>query len=213
VRLAKLSLVAGLAALIFAAALWAWLALPRLRHSTTQTFFPGELTSGSGVTLPGTWTLQVAAPRRIPLGESGTVRLTLSPAQTPSAGDLDPFLSYDLLIEARAEIPAAAAAPSGLSSQSLSPESPAEFEWRVRPQSAGTLNGRVWLYLRVGPQDGGEAVQRPVSVRAVTIESVTLFGHSARPIRVAASVSLWIGCALVLPYLLLRFRRRKIRDL
>jgi hypothetical protein len=171
------------------------------------------LTSGSGRSLAEAWVMRLDAPRRVPLGETGTVRVTFSPAAVARAthSALEASTSNNIRVEARAEIPSAGASPSGLSSQVLDPSTKAQFEWRVRPQSEGTLEGRVWVYLRATSKDGGEAVERPLSVQPFTLQSVTFFGRVADQVLQMALIALGVGFLLILPHLVLVSRRTQMR--
>jgi hypothetical protein len=213
-RLAKFLAIIGGTLFIFSLFLWSWLLLPWLRHTASHTFSTSDLLADSGQSLPRTWSVKLTAPERIPLGESGTIRLELSPASgTANAISDDSLSDYYILAEARAEVPSAGTWPSGLSSQSLGAGSEAQFEWRVRPQSKGELDARVWLYLGFVPRSGGDATESPVSVLPLSIQAVTLAGRAAAQVRVTGLFAFWLGLALTAPYLVLRFRRRKFRDL
>lgn len=213
-RLAKFLAIIGGILFIFSVFLWAWVLLPWLRHTASHTFSTSDLSADLGQSLPGTWSVKLTAPERIPLGESGTIRLELSPASgNANAIGNDSSSQYYILVEARAEVPSAGTSPSGLSSQSLGAGSDARFEWRVRPQSGGDLYGRVWLYLRFVPRSGGEATQRPIGVLPLSIRATTLAGRAAAQVRVVALSAFWLSLVLTAPYLVLRFRRRKFRDL
>jgi hypothetical protein len=140
--------------------MFAWLYLPAAPATAHFTLEP--LAQDGGESFPR-WILKVDSPRSIHLGDSGTLQLTVSPEPTalPPNPITDGSSNYNLIVEARAEIPAAGASPSGLSSQTLAPGRAAQFEWEVTPQSEGMLEGRVWLYLRSLPGDGTESHPAP----------------------------------------------------
>jgi hypothetical protein len=213
VRVTKIIFFFGLAVIIAAVVMFAWLYLPSPRQRSSRTITLEPLAQDGGESFPGGWILKVDSPRSIHLGGSGTLRLTVSPepATPPPKRITDAPSSNNVIVEARAEIPAAGASPSGLSSQTLAPESAARFEWGVTPQSEGMLEGRVWLYLRSLPEDGSEPIRRPLSVQPVTIHSDTFFGRVTDPVRQIAFIALGIGLALTLPHLLIRSHARRLR--
>jgi hypothetical protein len=213
VRFTRIIFICGVAVTVAAVVLFAWLYLPSLRQRASHTFTPQQLALDSGETFPRGWTSRLDAPRNIHLGESGTLRLTISPELTalPPGPGSDALSGYTVIVEARAEISAAGASPSGLSSQTMAPGQAARFEWRITPQSEGVLEGKVWLYLRFIPTDGAEAIQRPLSAQTVTINSNTFFGRATGQVRQIAFIGLGIGLVLALPYLLMRSHARRAR--
>jgi hypothetical protein len=213
-RAARLLLVAGVVVLGLSLGLFVWRSISRLRSSTYHTFAAGQLSMGSGVSLPGVWTMKVTAPTWIPLGESGSVNITLTPRSTAAETVASEALApYYVLAEARAEIPGAVTSPSGLSSETLTPGGRAAFEWRVQPGAEGTVDGRIWLYLRFVPKTGAPGVERPISLQPVIIQSVRLLGLSAMQAQTAALTAFSVGMIAAAPYLILRLSRRKTRDL
>jgi hypothetical protein len=221
VRVVKIIFFLGLAVIIVAVGMLAWLYLPSPRQQSSHSFTLEPLAPDGGESSPGEWSMKVDSPRTIHLGDSGTLRLTVSadPSTSLGAGPIafppnptaDAPSNHNVIVEARAEIPAAGASPSGLSSQTLAPGRGARFEWSVTPQSEGMLDGRVWLYLRSLPGDGTEPIRRPLSVQPVTIHSDTFFGRVTDPVRQIAFIALGIGLALALPHLLIRSHARRLR--
>jgi hypothetical protein len=204
-RLARVVPLLGLCLLAISLILWAWLFVGRVRSSTNRTFGPTE------PTWLAAWQLDLNAPRLIALGESGRATLRVSSIHAPIGSVA--FADYDVFLEAEAEIPGAVVSPSGRSSQAFSSGSAAVFDWKVWPQSEGLLEGRIWLYVRLVKRDGSETLIRPITLQPVTMTGVTLFGRTASRVRPAALICFWAGLALVIIPLILRFRRRKFRDL
>jgi len=203
----------GIVVVAVALMMFGWLYLPLPPQRVSQTFAPEQLTPGSGQNLAEAWTLDLEAPRRIPLGRAGTIHLTFSAVQIaaePGTGT-DTFESYSVRAEARAEIPSAGSSPSGLSSEALGPGNRAQFTWQVRPQSTGSLDGRVWLYLRFVPKGGGDVVERPLNVQSVTIRVVTLFGRDAGQVSQTGLIAFGIGFVLLLPHVMVLSRRSQMR--
>jgi hypothetical protein len=206
----KFLFILALLAFAICAILFSWLYLPFGKLRDTHVYSTAQLALGSGVGLLGTWTSELESPGHIPLGAAGSLRLIFQP-ESPSvgpAGTNNAFESYNVVVEARAEIPSAQSVPSGLLTRVLEPGRLAEFDWRLTPQSEGLLDGRVWLYLRYVPKNGGPDIDRPLSIQPVQIRSVTLAGRNANQVRELALIVFALGTVLALPYLALRSRHR-----
>ena len=206
----------GTAVLTFAfcASLFAWLYLPAGKNRSIHEYSTMQLAAEGQTGLPGTWTSELVSPGYIPLGHKGSMRLVFEQDSASTGSDLwvNTSAPYNIVVEARAEIPSAGTIPSGQLTRVLEPGRPVEFVWQISPQSEGTLDGRVWLYLRYIPRNGGTSLDKPLSVHPLSIRSVTLFGRTADQVKLLALMAFALGAVLALPYIILRSRQAQNRD-
>ncbi|HSQ38613.1 MAG TPA: hypothetical protein VLM78_00520 [Anaerolineales bacterium] len=144
------------------------------------------------------------------LPEARTIHLTFSPVMRASdaqivelnlsadgeAGDASLYEEYNVIVEARLDLPFADVRPAEVVSTALGEGSAATFYWEVNPREVGELRGTVWLYLRLVPKAGGEETRQPVSAQLIGIRSKSVLGRTGSQARAAGVVGLIVGLAL-----------------
>jgi len=131
-------------------------------------------------------------------GESEVIRLYLEPGEAYQADAL--YDAYNIIAEARMEMPFADFRPTNILSTPLLPGNTASFYWEVTPRERVALHGTIWVYLRFIPKTGGEETRVTVSAQDATIRSKSLLGRTGREARVAGVVSLLAGSILGTPF-------------
>lgn len=174
--------------------------------------------------------LTLEFPPKIRVGDSDIVRLTLEVDDlgnvTPTAqvegatvtGRVvaipDLYETHNVIAEARFDLAGAELRPPDLISETLLPGESVTFFWSVRPPSAGTYRGTIWLHLRFVNKVSGEESRKTVSAQVVELEAVNFLGLSGSLARTTGAVGSLVGGVLGIPFIddLLKFlfrRRRK----
>jgi len=146
------------------------------------------------------------------LPEARTIHLTFSPVMRAGdaqivelnlsadgeAEDNRLYEEYNVIVEARLDLPFADVRPAEVVSTALGEGSAATFYWEVNPRDVGELRGTVWLYLRLVPKAGGPAgeTRRAVSAQLIGIRSKSVLGRTGSQARAAGVVGLIVGLAL-----------------
>ena len=147
-----------------------------------------QLSAGE-VSLPGERSLALKVPEFIRAGDSAVAELSLSTAD--GAAEALAFEQYNVIAEARLDLPFAEVRPADLVSTTLSPGGTATFYWEIRPREEGEVRGDLWVYVRFIPKGGGEEIQVPVSVQQVSVRSGSMWkrtGSEARALGVAGTL-------------------------
>jgi len=158
----------------------------------------------------------VVVPLTIPAGmpslpEGRMIRLTFSPvmragdSQTVNldvmaegdSGDGDGYTKYNVIAEARLDLPLADVRPAEVVSTALVEGGAAGFSWAVTPRETGLVRGTVWLYLRFVPKGGGEETRGPVSAQLVEVRSKSAWGRTGAEARAAGVVGLIVGLVIL----------------
>ena len=148
------------------------------------------------------------------LPEARTIHLTFSPVMRAGdaqivelnlsadgeAGDASLYEEYNVIVEARLDLPFANVRPAEVVSTALAEGGGATFYWEVNPREAGDLRGTVWLYLRLVPKAGGEETRQPVSAQLIGISSKSVLGRTGSEARVLGVIGLIVGLALGIPF-------------
>lgn len=144
-------------------------------------------------------------PHSVRLGDAGRISLdfvrdpadsALGRGDTPQSG----ASGFNVMVDARLEMPDARIVPLGLVSQTMLPGQPIHFEWQVAPYEPGDVDGTVWVYLRYVAADSGEQQQVLIAVKPVRVRSVALLGLPAGVVRAAGWVGIVAGIILGLPF-------------
>ena len=152
--------------------------------------------------LPETRTIHLTFSPVMRAGDAQIVELNLS--ADGEAEDASLYEEYNVIVEARLDLPFADVRPAEIVSTSLVEGGDATFYWEVSPRETGDLRGTVWLYLRLVPKAGGEETRQPVSAQLIEISSKSVLGRTgsqARGIVVAGTV---VGLLLGVPFLRIR---------
>lgn len=188
-------------------------------------------------------TLTLVSPSKIRLGDVAVFRLMVTidesdplglETESPSLSTImdigDVFDSYNLIAEARLELPRIFVSPSNVVSQPIRAGQSITFAWSVPANAVGEYEGTAWFFLRFVPKDGEvkatgqdlsddlaspagspqEAVtELPVAAIPLRVRVVSLWGLNGTTARLIGIVGLLIGFLLSLPHLLDRFYRVK----
>ena len=114
--------------------------------------------------------------------------------------------THHVIVETRFDLPGMDIHPSDLISAPIAQGQTPVFYWTLRPHTAGTYEGTIWLYIRTVDNVTGQEHRETVSAQKVEIDSVILLGLTANQARIAGLVSTVIGLALSLPFILDRMK-------
>lgn len=160
--------------------------------------------------------LSLEFPPVIRAGDADTVRLTL---EVDEMGNITPTAEVDgnvvtddivaipnlyethyVLAQARFDMAGVEIVPPEVVNEPLLPGEKVTFYWSVRPEDAGSYRGRIWLYLRFTPKEGGDALTRTISAQSIEIEATTFLGFDARTARWAGAIGSFISGLLGMPF-------------
>ena len=166
--------------------------------------------------LPEQRRLTLEFPPKIRAGDSDIVRLTL---EVDDLGNITPTAEIDgnevtgkvvrtsdlhethnVIAEAKIDMAGIEIVPAELISEPLLRGESVTFYWSIRPENAGEYRGRVWLYLRFVPKDGGAEMVRTISSQFIEINATTLLGFKAGPARTVGAIGSFLGTILALPF-------------
>jgi hypothetical protein len=171
--------------------------------------------------------LKLSWPKRLRLGDDGTLSLTVgfpSPLPAGSTGSKAMqagvggvqravYDTYNLVLQSHLDLPGLIRTPTGEVSQAMLPDQPVEFLWYLRPLTPGIFSGKVWLHLRFVPRSTGQEERILLAAQQVDIQVVTLLGMSSSQARLLGSVGLVVGVFLgldgVLSWSLEQLAKRK----
>ena len=136
-------------------------------------------------------------------GDSQIVKMTLSADDGASSGQ-DFYAQYNVIAEARLDLPQADVRPANLVRTTLVEGGAATYYWEVRPLEEGSLRGTAWLYLQLTPKAGGEGTRQPVSAQLVEIRSQSLLKRTGTQARVIGVVGSLVGLLLGIPFVKVR---------
>ena len=160
--------------------------------------------------------LTLEFPPEIRAGDSDLVRLTL---EVDDRGNIVPTAEIDgnvitgtvvevrdlyethhIIAEAKMDMAGIEIVPAVLISEPLLRGESVTFYWSIRPEDAGEYRGRVWLYLRFVPKDGGNEETRTISSQFIEISATTFLGFKAGPARTVGAIGTFFGAILGLPF-------------
>lgn len=154
--------------------------------------------------------LQVSFPDRLRLGETAKIELRMTPPENP-AGEWTPT-GVQISALAALDIPHAFLTPNQGIQQRLLPGQTFVFEWTAQPDgTTHVLDGNLWLRLVFQPKDGGAGVEQLLSVQAVKMRVVSLFGLDQTMWRWIGGLGLIVSVILILPLLDRLFFRRQMK--
>lgn len=139
-------------------------------------------------------TLRLETPASLRAGDSALARLTFSPAAAASLPE-----NYNLLTEARLEIPGADLRPASTVRQPLRPAQTLTFFWDIRAPQAGKYSGTAWVYLTFVPLANGTETRLALAAIPLEIPVRTLAGLTGEMSRRLGLLALLLGAALGLP--------------
>ncbi len=143
--------------------------------------------------LPEAHSIQLEFAPAMRAGDSQIVKLTLS---ADDGASVDGFYNrYNVIAEARLEMPMADVRPADIVRTALVEGGSATFYWEVRPRAEGTLRGTAWLYLQLTPKAGGEAIRQPVSAQLAEIHSQSMLGRTGEEARIIGVIGSLVGLA------------------
>ena len=86
------------------------------------------------------------------------------------------------------------------------------FYWRIRAQNEGKYAGRVWLYLRYIPKEGGAEERRAISAQTIEVEARKFLGIlSSSSAKRLGVIGTFLGVLLIFSFAndANKFRRKK----
>lgn len=174
----------------------------------------GESPSMIPPTIPERRLLILEWPKRIRVGDSSLVRLslemdeqgTLTPTAWIEGEDLElapleiPNLyeTHRIFAQARLDLAGMQIAPEGVLSEQLVPGMPLAFMWSIRATDVGDYLGTVWLHLVFIPREGGEESRLVLSAQTIEIRAVNLLGLGGRSARLLGGVGSLVGSLISL---------------
>ena len=161
-------------------------------------------------TLPDAHSIQLEFAPTMRASDSQIIKLTLSADDGASTGQ-DFYAKYNVIAEARLDLPLADVRPADLVRTTLVEGGSATFYWEVRPLEEGPLRGTAWLYLQLTPKVGGEEARQPVSAQLVEIRSQSMLKRTGGQTRVIGVIGSLVGLGLSVPFIarVLRSSRNK----
>ena len=167
-----------------------WGFWPPRRETVTLPLLPAD----GMPSLPEARTIHLTFSPVMRAGDAQIVELNLS--ADGEAEDNRLYEEYNVIVEARLDLPFADVRPAEVVSTALTEGGAATFYWDVNPHEEGELRGTVWLYLRLVPKAGGEETRQPVSAQLIGISSKSVLGRTGSQARAAGVVGLIVGLAL-----------------
>lgn len=188
----KRTLWLGLASVFLAISLplLVWGFWPPRRETVTLPLLPAD----GMPSLPEARTIHLMFSSVMRAGDAQIVELNLS--ADGEAEDNRLYEEYNVIVEARLDLPFADVRPADVVSTALVEGGAATFYWEVNPRDVGELRGTVWLYLRLVPKAGGDETRQPVSAQLIGIRSKSVLGRTGSQARAAGVVGLIVGLAL-----------------
>jgi hypothetical protein len=172
---------------------------PRRETVTAPLVLPAGMPS-----LPETRTIRLTFSPTMRAGDSQIVELNVTSEGDSTDGSV--YDAYNVIVEARLDLPLTDVRPAELVSAALVEGGDATFYWEATPRQEGALRGTVWLYLRFVPKAGGEETRQPVSAQLVDIRSRSVLGRSGTEARGIGVIGFIVGTGLMFFY---RLSRRK----
>lgn len=167
---------------------------PRREAVTVPLILPAGMPS-----LPDARTIRLTFSPRMRAGDSQIVELNVTPDGDAAGNDV--YVEYNVIVEARLDLPLADVRPAELVSAALVEGGGATFYWQVNPHEEGALRGTVWLYLRFIPKAGGEETRQPVSAQLVEVRSQSMLGRSGSEARLLGVIGFVVGIGFYILFL------------
>jgi hypothetical protein len=200
----------------------AWAALPNQRQNYSQTISTADLqalngvVSESGVSMsPRQLTLEW--PGKLRIGKQDEITLIFEPVNNDgSTLTVQPvtdniYDQYSLMAEGRFEIAGIRISPANPTRESLPEGQVVKFTWQVDADKTGIYDGTVWLSLRLLPLDGSPAIQVPIFIREIKIESTSLLGLNVSMAYILAGVGVMLSGILVFKDMVALMRKGKTK--
>ncbi len=158
--------------------------------------------------IPETRLLTLDYPESIRLGDSDVVRLDFDPKESlPNAPFPSAYERYNVLAEARLEMPGVIVRPKDEVSEPFLPGQPVTFYWNVQPLTEGEHEGTVWFYLHFVPKEGGKDQRVALSAQRVTLRVTSLWGISTWVVQLLGLAGAFLGAVLLAPFVVALFGR------
>lgn len=169
-----------------------WGFLPPRRETVTVPLLPADGTPS----LPEARTIHLMFSPVMRAGDAQIVELNLS--ADGETADASLYEEYNVIVEARLELPFADVRPAEVVSTALAEGGAATFYWEVNPREVGELRGTVWLYLRLVTKAGGVETRQPVSAQLIGISSKSLMKRTGSQARILGVSGFVVGLMMFL---------------
>jgi hypothetical protein len=113
----------------------------------------------------------------------------------------DLFDEYNVMAEARLEMPGMDIRPREMISETLLQGQKVTFYWSLLPEKAGQFTGTVWFYLRYIPKVKGEEIRIALFAQPLQIDALSFFGLKINALRLLSLLGLLISFLIGYPYL------------
>jgi hypothetical protein len=161
--------------------------------------------------VPGIGQLNLTWPSQIRKGDVGSLRLEFDSAEL-GIGGIDvidnetskfgvihqlSFSSSDhTLVETRLELPGLQIGPGEELIQPIRIGEKITFNWQIKSDESGEIDGELWIYLKTLSESGGEVHRLPISVLNFKLQFIDLFGMTRRMTRIIGIIG--ISFALIM---------------
>jgi hypothetical protein len=206
-------LIGGLLGIIISTALIAWTFwyFPAVSETFELNSLNAELAAGYSAKQAPYW-ITVSWTPRIQIGNQGFVWIRVEPKpvdpaeQTAAIQDANlckgspqvRLCGYNLLTEARVDLPGMDVTPAGSVSKNLQGSQKLEFAWNTHSDRAEMVTGTIWLFLDEVPKGKGETIRMPLLAKHVTITSSDLLGMDVSFWRFLGGAGVLCGVVLLM---------------
>lgn len=207
--LVKIRRALALSLLLISISLVVWAALPNPRQSVTQSISPSEMQlpsngQGSFPYMMASRQVVLEQPISMRIGETELISLVFEPVLTqPSSSSQLMEITYiydryNIMAEARYEVAGITLFPANPTRELMPAGQTVKFKWHISTHDSGSYKGTIWLSLRFLPLDGSQAIQIPIYIRDMTIQTTSLFGMNEAIAYFAGGTGIVLAGVLVL---------------
>jgi hypothetical protein len=206
--LRKIRRVGSLVLLLISIGLIIWAGLSNPRHSIIQPIIYPETafqmgTLGIGLAKMEPRQVKIEWPSSMRIGETEEIRLELEPKSSDTGDSNFPngtpniYDKYNIMAEARFEVAGLVVNPANPTRESMPAGQTVRYKWKITNDQVGSSSGKVWLSLRLLPLYGGEAIQVPIYIQEINIQTVSLFGLNEAMVLILGGVGIVLSVVLI----------------
>jgi hypothetical protein len=147
--------------------------------------------------------IRLVGPERLRSGEEALMKLIIDPSDPGNAPTEDNLEEhFNLVMEARLEVDGTLFSPDGEVFSPLSFPQPTVFEWKIRPEEKGQVDGILWLHLSFLPlaNPSSELPPKKIFIAAprITIPVISFFGLGMQTVKIIGIVASGLSFFMVL---------------